>query len=610
MAAKPELVEKLSTALRTIAAEGVASSENADEPSQAMIDLLAALVGENTCSTDDNRIKPTAPLMEAIAAALEQEFGIKSAIVYQDNDGNPSKDGPQASLACRIGPDAEGGIWFTSHLDTVWANKKRWYKELDPFALTREGDRLYGRGTVDMKSQAAGILATLAVLAKHQGKMTEPVTVMFNWGEETARNKGRGGVPAAMEALGKLSKILDPKVVDTPDAGDESHIVLGHRGFFTLAVDRKIEAVTVENQETREVTIRLGGVSGHSSDPRNGVNALERVAELVTALNGKDAPLPFKIISMTTGNNADNVIPERATLKIAVPAGDEQKLRQWEKYLAGKIENNAADCRLQFQAAREEQRAEGLQVPEAEIDKISSNVKIADVTKEPITDISAAFADLTEMIMYAKNLQRDMIKNVVEPPFLPAYPTINQASLQTENGVARIRISVRAADEKNASMMLNRLQQKVFRIRKKHNLGSDEMETHTLARTSGVPMPSLSENGEFEVVARIMEAETGHKPVAAVESGAADLGGYREALARLGKNPLCMESSIANADVNDAHGNAEYTTLWEYLKAALKNIDLAAIFSGLGTIGQLESKDDNLLVMMKRSKEAAAATTV
>jgi acetylornithine deacetylase len=66
-------------------------------------------------------------------------------------------DGTKANLLATIGPEIAGGVVLSGHTDVVPVDGQPWTS--DPFALTRKGDKLYGRGTCDMKGFIALALA-------------------------------------------------------------------------------------------------------------------------------------------------------------------------------------------------------------------------------------------------------------------------------------------------------------------------------------------------------------------------------------------------------------------------------------------------------------------
>ena len=64
-----------------------------------------------------------------------------------------------------------------SHLDVVPANPETW--ERDPFKLTREGDKLYGRGTTDCLGHVAMVTEFFVQLAEIKPKLRRKVIAVF-----------------------------------------------------------------------------------------------------------------------------------------------------------------------------------------------------------------------------------------------------------------------------------------------------------------------------------------------------------------------------------------------------------------------------------------------
>src|SRR5258707_2406841 len=70
----------------------------------------------------------------------------------------------RTSLIATIGGGAaKAPICFTGHIDTVPLGAARWTR--DAFAGETDGDRLYGRGSTDMKSGIAAFMAAALELA-------------------------------------------------------------------------------------------------------------------------------------------------------------------------------------------------------------------------------------------------------------------------------------------------------------------------------------------------------------------------------------------------------------------------------------------------------------
>src|SRR3954462_1530498 len=83
------------------------------------------------------------------AGRLLEEWGFR----VQYHEYEPGR----TSLVARAGgSDAKAPICLTGHLDTVALGANRWTR--DAFAGDTDGDKLYGRGSSDMKAGVAAIL--------------------------------------------------------------------------------------------------------------------------------------------------------------------------------------------------------------------------------------------------------------------------------------------------------------------------------------------------------------------------------------------------------------------------------------------------------------------
>ena len=114
--------------------------------------ILEALVGFDTTSAKSNMA-----LIDWVQDYLGR-YGVETRLV-------PNEDGSKANLWATIGPSREGGVCLSGHTDVVPVTGQAW--DTDPFTLTEKGDRLYGRGTCDMKAFPATALALVPeMLAK------------------------------------------------------------------------------------------------------------------------------------------------------------------------------------------------------------------------------------------------------------------------------------------------------------------------------------------------------------------------------------------------------------------------------------------------------------
>ena len=92
----------------------------------------------------------------------------------------PSPDGRKAGLFAHVGPDAPGGVILSGHTDVVPVEGQSW--STDPFTVIESDDRLYGRGTADMKGFDALALAALP-LALRAG-LRRPLQIALSYDEE------------------------------------------------------------------------------------------------------------------------------------------------------------------------------------------------------------------------------------------------------------------------------------------------------------------------------------------------------------------------------------------------------------------------------------------
>ena len=106
-----------------------------DSPASAMIKKL---VGFDTTSRNSNLA-----LIEFIKTHLDEQ-GVSARLTFDE-------DGGKANLFATLGPqETEGGVVLSGHTDVVPVDGQNWSN--DPFQVIERDDRLYGRGTADMKS--------------------------------------------------------------------------------------------------------------------------------------------------------------------------------------------------------------------------------------------------------------------------------------------------------------------------------------------------------------------------------------------------------------------------------------------------------------------------
>ncbi|MBU2993845.1 acetylornithine deacetylase [Octadecabacter sp. 1_MG-2023] len=249
------------------------------------IEHLRHLVGFASVSADSNL---------DLIAWLSDRFEALGARVFLDHD--PS--GTKANLFATLGPETTGGILLSGHTDVVPVTDQDWTS--DPFDVIQRNDRLYGRGTCDMKGFIAACLAVAETIDAHT--LTRPLHFAFTYDEEV----GCLGARALVAVLRDKGLVPDITIIGEPT---EMRIIEGHKGCC-------------------EYTAEFVGLEGHGSAPDLGVNAAEYATRYVTRLlelrqdlierSPPDSPFdpPWSTINIgrISGGVAHNVIAGKAVV--------------------------------------------------------------------------------------------------------------------------------------------------------------------------------------------------------------------------------------------------------------------------------------------------------
>jgi acetylornithine deacetylase len=136
----------------------------------------------------------------------------------------PSEDGRKANLWATIGGRQEGGgLCLSGHSDVVPVAGQHWSSE--PFRLTRRGDRLYGRGTADMKAFCAVVLAAVPRIIA--APLARPIHICLTYDEED----GCKGAGKLIPEIGRRLPCPAFAIVGEPT---EMRVTSGHKGMTRL----------------------------------------------------------------------------------------------------------------------------------------------------------------------------------------------------------------------------------------------------------------------------------------------------------------------------------------------------------------------------------------
>lgn len=167
-------------------------------------------------------------LSDEIGPALK-ELGFECRIMQ-----NPHAGGWPMLVAERIEGAGLPTVLSYGHGDVVLGRPEEWRKGLDPWTVTREGDRLYGRGTADNKGQHSINIAALRSVLKTRGRLGFNCRYLIEMGEET-------GSPGLREFCQQNRALLDADVLIASDGPrssvDRPTLFLGARGAFNFHMD-------------------------------------------------------------------------------------------------------------------------------------------------------------------------------------------------------------------------------------------------------------------------------------------------------------------------------------------------------------------------------------
>lgn len=255
-------------------------------PHQTTLEILKRLISFPTVSAESNLA------LIDYAETLLQEAGFATQRL-------PDPELAKSGLVARMGPCGSGGVLLSAHSDVVPVKGQAWTRS--PFEMTRDGDRVFGRGATDMK----GYLAAMLSLAQrvNADALNVPLMLIISYDEEI----GCQGVRKMMPAFERLGWAPELCIVGEPTS---MRPATGHKGKAALRAT-------------------FHGVSGHSALAPNYVNALHLAADFITALRtiqgeyersgvqdtAYDVAYSTVHVGTIQGGTALNIVPEKAVVE-------------------------------------------------------------------------------------------------------------------------------------------------------------------------------------------------------------------------------------------------------------------------------------------------------
>tara|TARA_B100000965_G_scaffold394894_1_gene407695 strand:+ start:45 stop:1223 length:1179 start_codon:yes stop_codon:yes gene_type:complete len=207
------------------------------------IKILTDLIGFKTISGKNN-----GPLIDYCDAILK-ENGVSTFRVFSENKERVNLFGTIKAKKT----NGKKPIILSGHTDVVPVSKG-W--STDPFVATVKGDKIYGRGSCDMKGFISCVLSYVPTLSSVN--LDRDIHFSFTFDEETACI----GAPLLIKELKKRNIQDGICIIGEPT---KMKIIDAHKGM-------------------NEYTIHFEGLAGHSSQPDKGVNAIEYATRYINKL--------------------------------------------------------------------------------------------------------------------------------------------------------------------------------------------------------------------------------------------------------------------------------------------------------------------------------------
>jgi acetylornithine deacetylase len=225
----------------------------------------------------------------------------------------PDASGEKANLYATVGPSDRPGVMLSGHTDTVPVTGQAW--SVEPFRLTADGERLYGRGSADMKGFLATVLATVPTLV--EADLAVPVHLAFSHDEEV----GCLGVRTLLADLAQQPVRPAACLIGEPTS---MRVATAHKGKLG-------------------VRLHVHGKACHSGMAPEGVNAIHAAARVTTrveemaAARATEGPfderfaIPYTTlqVGIIEGGTALNIVPQDCRLDFEirnVPGDDPEEL--------------------------------------------------------------------------------------------------------------------------------------------------------------------------------------------------------------------------------------------------------------------------------------------
>ena len=261
-----------------------------------------------------------------------QKIGFNCEIVeFSENDSDSIKN-----LWAKIG-DKSPTLSFAGHTDVVPEGDETLW-ESPPFDGINDGNKIVGRGAVDMKGSIGSFISAISIFLDKNGKKFNGSISLIITGDE--EGKAVNGTQKLLEWMEKNNHTFDDCIVGEPTNPNK----LG-------------EMIKIGRRGSTNITLTLKGNEGHVAYPQLADNPIPKLILILNELikepldegNEYFDASNLEITSIDAGNSASNVIPPEISAKLNIRYNDNFTKEKIESEIERRLKKHDYEYSINFE---------------------------------------------------------------------------------------------------------------------------------------------------------------------------------------------------------------------------------------------------------------------
>lgn len=261
-----------------------------------------------------------------------QKIGFNCEIVeFSENDSDSIKN-----LWAKIG-DKSPTLSFAGHTDVVPEGDETLW-ESPPFDGINDGNKIVGRGAVDMKGSIGSFISAISIFLDKNGKKFNGSISLIITGDE--EGKAVNGTQKLLKWMEKNNHTFDDCIVGEPTNPNK----LG-------------EMIKIGRRGSTNITLTLKGNEGHVAYPQLADNPIPKLILILNELikepldegNEYFDASNLEITSIDAGNSASNVIPQEISAKFNIRYNDNFTKEKIESEIESRLKKHDYEYSINFE---------------------------------------------------------------------------------------------------------------------------------------------------------------------------------------------------------------------------------------------------------------------